>query len=39
METLRKGEPVETTTQLQKAIMEALSFLPEKEQKEAVKKS
>lgn len=39
MEKLRRGEPIETTTQLQKAIEEALSFLPEKEQKEAVKKS
>ena len=39
MEKLRKGEPVETTIQLQKAIEEALSFLPEREQKEAVKKS
>lgn len=39
MEKLRKGDPVETTIQLQKAIEEALSFLPEREQKEAVKKS
>ncbi len=39
MEKLRKGEPVETTTQLQKAIEEALSFLPERERKEAGKKS
>ncbi|MBE6752274.1 MAG: 16S rRNA (cytosine(1402)-N(4))-methyltransferase RsmH [Ruminococcaceae bacterium] len=31
--------PIETTTDLRKCITEALSFLPEKEQKEAIKKS
>lgn len=33
------GDFIETTTQLKQAIEEALSFLPKKEQKEAVKKS
>lgn len=36
---LRKGKPAETTTQLTSLVAQALSFLPEKEQKEAVKKS
>lgn len=36
---LKKGQTIETTTQLAGVIGEALSFLPEKEQKEAVKKS
>lgn len=31
--------PIETTTDLRKCITEALSFLPEKERKEAIKKS
>ncbi|MBS6396004.1 MAG: 16S rRNA (cytosine(1402)-N(4))-methyltransferase RsmH [Clostridiales bacterium] len=35
----RRGGTIETTTQLQKVIEEALSFLPAAEQKEAVKKS
>jgi len=39
MGRLSRGEPVETTTQLKNAIEEALSFLPKKEQKDAVKKS
>lgn len=34
-----KGAAIETTTQLKEAIEEALSFLPEKERREAVKKS
>ena len=36
---LRRGEAIDTTTKLQQVIEEALSFLPEKERKEAVKKS
>lgn len=39
MKKIQKGEKIDTTTQLQKAIEEALLFLPEKERKEAVKKS
>ncbi|MEE1313668.1 MAG: 16S rRNA (cytosine(1402)-N(4))-methyltransferase RsmH [Lachnospiraceae bacterium] len=39
MSRLRKGQKIETTTQLREAIEEALSFIPEKERKEAVKKS
>ena len=39
MGRLSRGEPVETTTQLKNAIEEALSFLPKKEQKDAVKKT
>lgn len=39
MARLKKGQPIETTTQLAGVIGEALSFLPAKEQKEAVKKS
>ncbi|MDO4323295.1 MAG: 16S rRNA (cytosine(1402)-N(4))-methyltransferase RsmH [Lachnospiraceae bacterium] len=35
----RKKEPIETTVQLKEAIENALSFIPEKERKEAVKKS
>ena len=34
-----RGRAIETTTQLKEAIEEALHFLPEKERKEAVKKS
>lgn len=36
---LRKGRPVETTTQLAVLIADALSSLPEKDRKDAVKKS
>lgn len=36
---LKKGKAIETTTQLAEAIAGALSFLPAKERKEAVKKS
>ncbi|MBQ7918565.1 MAG: 16S rRNA (cytosine(1402)-N(4))-methyltransferase RsmH [Lachnospiraceae bacterium] len=35
----RRGKKIETTTQLKEAIEEALAFIPEKERKEAVKKS
>ncbi len=35
----KAGQQIETTTQLRQVIEEALSFLPKKEQKEAVKKS
>ena len=35
----KKGKPIETTTQFKEVIEEALSFIPEKERKEAVKKS
>ncbi|MBS6195759.1 MAG: 16S rRNA (cytosine(1402)-N(4))-methyltransferase RsmH [Clostridiales bacterium] len=35
----KKGSPVTTTSQLQQVIEQALSFLPEKERKDAVKKS
>lgn len=35
----RKGQPVETTTDLRRVIEEALRFLPAAEQKESVKKS
>lgn len=38
-EKLRRGEEIDTTTKLQQVIEEALAFLPEREQKEAVKKS
>lgn len=34
----KQGKPVETTTQLREIIEQTLSFLPEKEQKDAVKK-
>ena len=37
--TFRKKQPIETTRQLYSVIEQALSFLPEKERKEAVKKS
>lgn len=36
---IRKGSPIETTTQLYQAIQQALTFLPEGERKEAVKKA
>lgn len=36
---LKRGGRIDTTTQLREAVEEALSFLPEKERKEAVKKS
>lgn len=36
---LRKGRPIETTKRLAEVVAQALSFLPEKEQEEAVKKS
>lgn len=36
---MRSGNPVDTTTKLRQAIEEALSFLPDAERKEAVKKS
>lgn len=36
---LRGGNPIDTTTKLRQAIEEALSFLPDAERKEAVKKS
>lgn len=36
---LRKGRAMDTTTKLRSAIEQALSFLPEAERKEAVKKS
>jgi 16S rRNA (cytosine1402-N4)-methyltransferase len=39
MKKLRRGLKIETTTQLKEAIEEALLFIPEKERKEAVKKS
>ena len=39
MSHLRKGKPVKTTKDLYNCIEEALSFIPEKERKEAVKKS
>ena len=35
----KKGKAIETTTDFKKVIEEALSFIPEKERKEAVKKS
>lgn len=35
----KRGKKIETTTQLKDAIEEALAFIPEKERKEAVKKS
>ncbi len=37
--TMKKGRLIETTTDLRHVIEDALSFLPEKEKKEAVKKS
>lgn len=39
MTSFRKGEVIETTTQLKDVIERALVFLPEKERKDAVKKS
>ena len=36
---LKQGRKIETTTQLKEAIEDALRFIPEKERKEAVKKS
>jgi len=39
MNRRRKKLPIETTTQLKEVIEEALKFLPEREYKEAVKKS
>lgn len=39
IEKRKKGKSIETTTQLKDIIEEALSFLPEKERKDAVKKS
>ena len=39
MGKLEKGQKIELTTDLKNAIAEALEFLPEKERKEAVKKS
>lgn len=39
MRKLEKGQKIELTTDLKNAIAEALEFLPEKERKEAVKKS
>ena len=39
MQAFRRGEEIATTRQLAAAIERALSFLPKKEQKEAVKKS
>ena len=38
-DTLRKGEPIETTLQLKNVIERSLSFLPEKDRKDAIKKS
>ena len=39
IQKLKRGEKVETTMQLRQAIEEALAFLPEKQRKDAVKKS
>lgn len=39
MKKIRRGEEIDTTTKLYETIEEALSFIPEKERKEAVKKS
>ena len=39
MERQQRGDFIETTTQLRQAVEQALSFLPKKEQKDAVKKS
>ena len=39
IEKRKKAKPIETTTQLKEIIEEAISFLPEKERKDAVKKS
>lgn len=37
--TIKKGEPVDTTTDLRQIIEQTLSFVPEKEQKEVLKKT
>lgn len=37
MDKLRRGEAIDTTTQAQQVIEEALEFIPVKERKEAVK--
>lgn len=37
--SIRKGRKIETTTQLEQVIEETLSFLPEKEKKETIKKT
>ncbi len=39
MQELRKGKPIDTTRRLHDVIEQALSFLPDSEKKEAVKKS
>lgn len=39
MNAKKRGQKIETTTQLRKIIEDTLSFLPEKEQKDACKKS
>lgn len=39
MNAYKKGRKIETTTQLKQVIEEALSFIPEMQRKEAVKKS
>lgn len=39
MKWFQRGKQIETTTDFKNAIAEALAFLPEKERKEAVKKS
>lgn len=39
MARMKRGEKIETTTQLKNVIEEALSFIPASERKEAVKKS
>ena len=39
MLNLKRGKKIETTTQLKNVIEDALHFIPEKERKEAVKKS
>lgn len=39
VEEIKRGGPMETTIDLRKAVEKALSFLPESEQKEAVKKA
>ncbi len=39
MQELRKGKPIDTTRRLHDVIEQALSFLPDAEKKEAVKKS
>ncbi len=36
---IRRGEEISTTTELQQVIEEALAFIPERDRKEAVKKS